>query len=145
MRLELSSEGRYALRALLYLAVEEERVSATKISDRAKVPPRLLARILADLARAGLVASKTGRGGGATLARPASTITLRDVVDAVEGPFAVSTCILENRACGGESRCMMHEAWIVAQDAFLSELERRTLLDLVSLGVEVDPQPLEQR
>ena len=143
MRLELSSEGRYALRALLYLTVEEERVSATKISSGAKVPPRLLARILADLARAGLVASKAGRGGGAMLARSPSTITLRDVVDAVEGPFAVSTCILENRTCGGESTCVMHEAWVVAQNAFLHELERRTLLDLVSPGADMDPRPVE--
>ena len=145
MRLELSSEGRYAIRALVFLAGRRERVPAEVISAEASVPRRLLARILADLGRAGLVASKAGRGGGAILARPAKTITLRDVVDAVEGPFAVSTCILENRACGGESRCVMHEAWIVAQDAFLHELERRTLLDLISHGVDADPQPLEQR
>jgi len=147
MRLELSSEGRYALRALLYLAAAGERVPAGTIAAEADVPPRLLARILADLSRAGLVASKAGRNGGAALARPAGSITLREVVEVVEGPFEVSTCILANRACGGATRCVMHDAWTVAQRALLAELGRRTLLDLVASSPDGEPAPdlLEQR
>ena len=61
MRLELSSEGRYALRALLYLAWTGERVPAQRISAEAHIPRRLLARILASLSRAGLVESEQGR------------------------------------------------------------------------------------
>ena len=86
LRLELSSEGRYALRALLYLAWLGERASADRISTEANVPRRLLARILASLSRAGLVESEQGRGGGSRLARPAREITLRDAVEAAEGP-----------------------------------------------------------
>lgn len=63
MRLELSSEGRYALRALLYLAWLGERATADRISAEAHVPRRQLARVLAKLARAGLVESYEGRGG----------------------------------------------------------------------------------
>jgi len=144
MRLELSSEGRYAMRALLYLVASKDRVPASRIAEETGIPPRLLARILADLSRAGLVESKSGRDGGAVLAKPARTITLRDVVEVVEGPFAVSSCILEDRACGGALRCPMHDAWIVAQDALLAELAKRTLLDLVSPGESL-PELLEQR
>jgi Iron-dependent Transcriptional regulator len=82
LRLELSSEGRYALRALLYLAWLGERASADRISTEANVPRRLLA----SLSRAGLVESEQGRGGGSRLARPAREITLRDAVEAAEGP-----------------------------------------------------------
>ncbi len=82
LRLELSSEGRYALRALLYLAWVGERVTADRISAEAKVPRRLLARILANLSRAGLVESEQGRAGGSRLARSAQEITLRDAVEA---------------------------------------------------------------
>ena len=67
MKLELSSEGRYALRALVYLARDAERgelVTADRISAEAAVPRRLLARVMAKLARAGLVESSEGRGGG---------------------------------------------------------------------------------
>ena len=70
MRLELSSQGRYALRALLYLAWIEERATADRISAEAHVPRRLLARILANLSRADLVESEQGRSGGSGLARP---------------------------------------------------------------------------
>ena len=100
LRLELSSEGRYALRALLYLAWTGERMSAQRISAEAHIPRRLLARILATLSREGLVESEQGRNGGSKLARPAGGITLREAVEAVEGPFGVTNCIMADRTAG---------------------------------------------
>jgi DNA-binding IscR family transcriptional regulator len=57
---------------------------------------------------------------------------LRDVVAAIEGPFAISQCIMESRACGGQRPCAMHAAWLVAQQALLDELGRHTLADLAA-------------
>ncbi len=130
MRLELSSEGRYAIRALAFLAGHPERASAGMISTEASIPRRLLARILADLSRSGLVESKAGRDGGTVLARDSRTITLRDIVEAVEGPFEVTSCIMESRACNGRKPCVMHNAWLVAQQALLEELDQQSLADL---------------
>ncbi|HEX2729306.1 MAG TPA: Rrf2 family transcriptional regulator [Rubrobacteraceae bacterium] len=127
MRLELSSEGRYALRALLYLAWAEERVTADRISAEAHIPRRLLARILARLSHAGLVESEQGRAGGSRLARPTNQITLRDAVEAAEGPFGVTRCILQNRACGEGAPCALHEAWEEGQQAILEYLGAQTL------------------
>ena len=127
MRLELSSEGRYTLRALLYLAWIGERVTAQKISAEAYVPRRLLARILAKLAHAGLVESEQGRGGGSRLARPATQITLREAVEAVEGPFGVTRCIVEDRACGEGAPCAVHDAWEEGQRTILEYLDTQTL------------------
>jgi DNA-binding IscR family transcriptional regulator len=65
MKLELSSEGRYALRALIYLARDAEPgnlVTADRISAEAAVPRCLLARVMAKLARAGLLETSEGRG-----------------------------------------------------------------------------------
>lgn len=132
MRLELSSEGRYALRALLYLAWVGERVTADRISAEAHVPRRLLARILAKLSRAGLVESGQGRGGGSRLARPAAEITLRDAVEAAEGPFGITHCIVENRACGDGAPCALHDAWEEGQRAILDYLGAQTLDEFVS-------------
>ena len=73
MRLELSSEGRYAIRALVYLARHPNRVSAETIAAEAGIPRRLLARIFVDLARAGLVASKAGRDGKQPESKPQVT------------------------------------------------------------------------
>jgi Rrf2 family protein len=127
LQLELSSEGRYALRALLYLAWIGERATADRISAEARVPRRLLARILAQLSHAGLVESEQGRGGGSRLAQPATEITLRKAVEAVEGPFGVTRCILQNRACGTGAPCTLHEAWEEGQQAILRYLEGQTL------------------
>ena len=131
MQLELSSEGRYALRALLYLAWIGELVTAEKISTEAHIPRRLLARILAKLSHAGLVESEQGRGGGSRLAQPATKITLREAVEAVEGPFAVTRCIVENRACGEGAPCALHDAWEEGQRAILQYLGNQTLEDFL--------------
>jgi Rrf2 family protein len=132
LRLELSSEGRYALRALLYLAWTGERVPAQRISAEAHVPRRLLARILATLAGAGLVQSEQGRGGGSRLARPADRITLREAVEAVEGPFGVTRCIMADRACGQGTPCALHEAWEEGQRTILDYLATQTLQDFLA-------------
>lgn len=131
MKLELSSEGRYALRALVYLARAGGRVNADTISAEARVPRRLLARILARLSRAGLVESHAGRGGGSTLALAPHKITLRDAVEAAEGPFDVTRCIMEERACGTGRPCAMHDAWLEGQNAILEYLESQTLDEFV--------------
>jgi Rrf2 family protein len=132
LRLELSSEGRYALRALIYLAWTGERVPAQRISAEAHIPRRLLARILATLSREGLVESEQGRNGGSKLARPAGRITLREAVEAVEGPFGVTNCIMADRVCGMGSPCALHEAWEEGQQAILDYLATQTLEDFLS-------------
>lgn len=132
MRLELGSEGRYGLRALVYLAQAGGMATADTISAEAKVPRRLLARIMAKLSHAGLVSSQEGRGGGSRLDRHPDEITLKAAVEAIEGPFEVTRCILEQRACGEGRPCAMHEAWEEGQEAILQYLETQTLSDFVS-------------
>jgi Rrf2 family protein len=141
VRLELSSEGRYALRALVYLAWVDERVTADRISTEAHVPRRLLARILARLSHAGLVESEQGRGGGSQLARPAGKITLREAVEAVEGPFGVVRCIMEDRACGEGVPCALHEAWEEGQQAILEYLGTQTIEEFISRTVSDELPP----
>jgi Rrf2 family protein len=139
----LSSEGRYALRALVYLAQLGEQATADRISAEAHIPRRLLARILADLARVGLVESGQGRGGGSRLARPAEEITLRDAVEAAEGPFGVTRCIMHNRACGSGTPCALHAAWERGQQAILGYLGDQTLDEFIEQNALIRflPQP----
>jgi Rrf2 family transcriptional regulator, iron-sulfur cluster assembly transcription factor len=132
LKLELSSEGRYALRALVYLARVGERVTADRISTEAHIPRRLLARILAKLSHAGLVETEQGRGGGSRLARPANKITLREAVETVEGPFGVARCIMEDRACGEGAPCALHDAWVEGQQAILEHLGTQTIKEFIS-------------
>jgi Rrf2 family protein len=135
VQLELSSEGRYALRALIYLAVVGEQATADRVSAEAHIPRRLLARILAKLSHAGLVQSEQGRGGGSRLARPAGKITLREAVEAIEGPFGIIRCIMEDRACGEGAPCALHEAWEEGQQAILEYLGTQTIDEFISRTV----------
>jgi Rrf2 family protein len=135
VQLELSSEGRYALRALVYLAWAGERVTADRVSTEAHIPRRLLARILAKLSHAGLVESEQGRSGGSRLARPAGKITLREAVEAIEGPFGVTRCIMEDRACGEGAPCALHDAWEEGQRAILKYLGTQTIEEFISRTV----------
>lgn len=135
MRLELNSEGRYGLRALIYLSQIGVRTTAETVSAEARVPRRQLARVLAKLSHAGLVESHGGRGGGTRLARPPEKVTLRDAVEAIEGPFEVTRCIMQQRACGEGKPCAMHEAWEEGQEEILNYLETQTLSDFVSRTV----------
>lgn len=123
------------MRALIFLARVEERVTADRISVEARIPRRLLARIMAKLAHAGLVESEQGRGGGSRLARPASEITLREAVEVVEGPFGVTRCIMEDRACGEGVPCILHEAWEEGQRTIMDYLGAQTLDDFISRTV----------
>lgn len=132
MRLELSSEGRYGLRALVYLAQTGDKATADTISEEASIPRRILARTLGRLSRAGVVASQVGRGGGSRLARSPEEITLKDAVEALEGPFEVTRCIMEDRACGDSAPCAMHEAWEEGQEVILNYLDSQTLAEFAS-------------
>jgi Rrf2 family protein len=117
----------------VYLAWAGERMTADRISAEAHIPRRLLARILAKLSHAGLVESEQGRGGGSRLARPANEITLRETVETVEGPFGVTRCIMEDRACAeGPHPCALHEAWEEGQQAILKYLDTQTLEEFIS-------------
>jgi Rrf2 family protein len=131
LRLELTNEGRYGLRALVYLAKTSETATAGTIAEEARIPRRTLARVMAKLSRAGLVTSRGGRGGGSRLARSPKEVTLADAVEALEGPFEVTRCIMEQRACGDGAPCAMHEAWEGGQETILGYLEDQTLSGLI--------------
>ncbi len=88
--MRLALQVQYAICGVFDLAYngQGEPVRIREIGERQGVPPRYLEQIFQRLRRAGLVTSKRGPGGGYLLARPAAEITLREVVEAVEGPLA---------------------------------------------------------
>ena len=88
--MRLSLQVRYAICSVFDLAYNGQGapVQVRVVSERQGIPARYLEQIFRRLRRAELVLSKRGPGGGYTLARPPSRITLRDVVEAVEGPLA---------------------------------------------------------
>ena len=132
MRLELTRRGDYAVRAMLALARAEGNglLSARRIAEAMGIPVRFLPQVLGDLQRAGLVAASPGRSGGYRLARTASTISLLDVIEAVEGDSRRQTCVLRGGPCGRDGMCDVHEVFFLGQDALLAHFARSMLADL---------------
>lgn len=105
--MEITRQADYAMRAVLYLATY--RLANTReIAKAQSVPREYLAKIVQELARAGIVKTQRGVGGGITLARPPEEISLIDVLEAIEGPLTINRCFSHPRECPRESFCSMH-------------------------------------
>ncbi len=130
--MELTKRGDYAVRAVLALArVPDGRLlSVRRIAEEMTIPVRFLPQVMGDLAAAGLVEATTGRAGGYRLARPADTISLLDVVEAVEGDSRRRTCVLRGGPCGLDGFCDVHDVFFAAQDAMLNTLGAARIADL---------------
>jgi len=123
---------------MTYLAGRPEgRVcSLHDICQAQEIPESFLAKILQSLAHAGLANSQRGAHGGFALARPAAEISMRDIVEAVDGPIALNPCVLWPNECSRNEKCQMHEAWMHAQQQLMD------VLDTVKLST-LAPQPAD--
>jgi len=139
--LKINRQTDYAVRVVLALAKrgEDIRLSTAEIQQEMLIPPALMTRIVAQLAREGLVNTYPGRDGGLMLPRPASQITLRDVVEAFEGPILLSECLQARGEddCPFQSNCPVRSKWGRVQVAMMREMASISFEDLVkeSLGV----------
>ena len=130
----LTRAGEYAIKAMLYLA-QQSREGLTLIGDVAKsqdVSAGFLAKIFQELSRAGLVDSHRGAGGGVSLGMAAEKITLKMIIEAVEGPIALNNCLLDHGYCTNREKCAVAETWRDAQGAMLGVLERDSLAELAA-------------
>jgi Rrf2 family protein len=134
MELTLSKTGDYAVRAALALATsydEGRYVTIAEVADRMKLPKPFTPHVLGMLSKAGIVESKTGRGGGYRLERDPRSISLLEVVESAEGPLINARCTLRGGACTPDDRCVVHGSWTAAGEAFRQRLREATLADPV--------------
>lgn len=134
--MQLTRAGEYGVRAILHLAVQPEgRITfVTEISERQDVPKSFATKILQALTKIGLVRSKRGVKGGFMLGKPASEITLRDVIEGIEGPIFLNQCLIKKGECPRDEVCPVHLVWREAQDKLMEILEGVTIAKLVEQG-----------
>ncbi|HPU01369.1 MAG TPA: Rrf2 family transcriptional regulator [Bacillota bacterium] len=125
IKIRLTRHGEYAIRCALELARHygAAQVTTKEVASKQEIPIYFLSKILGRLIIAGLVVSQRGAAGGISLARPPHKISLREVIEAVEGPLALNKCLAEPGACSREAQCKVHPVWVRAQEALLRELE----------------------
>jgi Rrf2 family protein len=130
-----TDSGKYAIRAMAYIAAREEPaepISAAEVAEAEAIPPYYLAKVLQDLARAGILSSVRGRGGGFKLLRKPEEIPVMEILEAVENIRKLtSECVLGLDECSDEAPCAMHTTWKAFRDRLLVQLEDMTVADLV--------------
>ena len=129
----LSHRCTYAIRLALYLSAPraESYVPTHEISEALGMPGSFLAKTAQDLTAAGLLQTKRGPNGGIALARAAKDIRLAEVVDAIDGPGALLTCILGLPNCGEAAPCPLHAEWAIARGRLRDTLARVSLRDAI--------------
>jgi FeS assembly SUF system regulator len=107
------------------------RVSAGRLAEETGLPAPTVQKLVSRLSAAGLLRSTRGVGGGLKLARPAAAITLADIIEAVEGPIALTACIEEGRHdCTLEDACAVRPHWRAVSAALRGALAQVPLTQL---------------
>ena len=130
--LRLSKKTDYALMALkdLVSSDRETSCSAREIAARYDIPVELMAKVLQRLARRGLLESRQGTRGGYQLSRPASRISVADVIQAIDGPVLVTACSDEDETCDQYSKCNVRDPLWRLKDRIVQSLASFTLQEL---------------
>lgn len=123
----------YALLIMSQLAKTPDTISsATSLAEKLHLSAPTVSKILKILSEAGLVSAIRGAEGGYHLARPAGTITITDILSAMEGELAMTECCESSQLCVIDSMCTMRENWKKINKLLQSVLNRFTLLDMLA-------------
>ena len=124
--LKLTKKADYALMAMKHLAESPapRARSAKDVADAFGIPPEALAKILQRLAKAGLLHSQHGINGGYTLARAAHSISAFEVIEAIDGPLFITSCVTVRGECGQSDRCNIREPLRKVNESIEAVLKR---------------------
>jgi Rrf2 family protein len=124
--LKLTKKADYALMAMKHLAEhsDEGSFSAKDVADAFSIPPEALAKILQRLAKAGLLHSQHGIKGGYVLARAAHTISAFEVIQAIDGPLFITSCVTVRGECDQSDRCNIREPLRKVNESIEAVLKR---------------------
>lgn len=136
--LRISKLTDYGTLVLAHLGAKPDCLaSAGHVAEATGLALPTVSKLLKELARAGLVTSERGAHGGYTLARPADAISAAEIIDALEGPVAITECSSPGGACDLEAHCRVGRAWQNINLSIRRALQSVTLADLQHL-----PQPM---
>lgn len=141
--MNITKEADYAIRVIFHLsnANEEDIISASTISESEKIPSQFLLKILRKLRKADLIKSFMGVNGGYQLNKTPSEISLRDVIESIDGPIYLNRCLYNPEECNKKftSFCPVHSQLGVIERNMLNELSSATfqkILDKEVVGLK---------
>lgn len=130
--MKLSTKGRYGVKAMADLAInyEKEPISIKSISGRQNISEYYLEQLFSSLRKAGLIKSIRGSGGGYILGKAPRDITVYEILEVLEGPIEISTC-LDSNECNNVECCATRAVWKKIKESIDSVTLSITLQDIV--------------
>jgi Rrf2 family iron-sulfur cluster assembly transcriptional regulator len=132
----LSNTSKYAIRAMIYLALNADKEGKTgikKISGDLNIPSPFLAKILQVLAKHKLLSSTKGPNGGFSLAKDAGKITLYEIVTVIDGNDIFNKCLISMRSCHEESiPCPVHKKYETIRNEIKELFQKQDIGDLAN-------------
>jgi Rrf2 family protein len=130
---QITRQADYAVRAVLYLAQlgPNARASTAHIAREQSIPTTFLAKIVSQLAAAGVVRATRGARGGVSLARGPEEISLLEIVEAIDGPVMLNDCVTEPHQCPLSDDCAVRDVWCDAQAKLVTHLAQTHFGQLV--------------
>ena len=131
----LGKTTEYAIRSLVYIFIrnqEGKRPGFKEISKKIDSPEQFTAKILQNLARAELISSMKGRGGGFFFDQPATLLTIFEVIRVIEGEKFFFKCGFGLNQCDGENPCPLHDDYLPAREGFFQLVKKETIQSLAN-------------
>jgi Rrf2 family protein len=141
--MRITRKSDYGLRAMYELAKSYSRspISIAEIAQVQGIPDPFLEKIMQELKGAGLISATHGRGGGYSLERPPDQISVKEIIEALEGPVALVACLDESLRCMIEAGCPTSTFWAIINERFQQALGATTLDDLLRQGAQEGSVP----
>jgi Rrf2 family protein len=132
--MQLTRAADYGVRVMVHLANLEadERALLPALAEATGAPESFLSKVLQALARAKLIHSWRGPLGGFGISPDGRVASMRDVIEAIDGPIFLNVCLVSGKSCGRKAWCPAHPVWIEAQEAMLAVLSKALIADLAS-------------
>ncbi len=132
MRLEVTRRSDLAIRALLALTEGRDRTKAADLADKVGTTKGFLTQVMHPLVRHGWVRSDPGPTGGYAADFEPASVSVLQVIEAIEGPVDTGRCVLEDRSCAAAGTCALHRPWSRARGNLIEELGSQSLESLLS-------------
>lgn len=129
----ISKKTDYAVRALMYLAREKDRVvPASEISKKENIPDKFLKRLLQVLLKKGYLTSKEGKGGGVILRKKPGEIKMLDIMRTFHGDFQISQCMFRKDICPNRKSCVLRAKVKVIEKDLENKFGEISILSLIA-------------
>ncbi len=131
--MQFTKAEEYGMLGVLYLAERDSALVTplSEISEAKNIPEKFLAKIFQSLSKSGIVRSHRGVRGGFTLSREPHAIAIKEVLEAIQGPYHLAKCIQDLSCCDQSDFCAMRELLLMAEKSLVSVFESHSVADLV--------------